>query len=64
VSVPSLLACRYLDREHVYRLFNGRNALGHDFGHIYSEKKWKETIEDPLMQFAEQVFREYRIIDV
>ncbi|KAF7982531.1 hypothetical protein HWV62_28154 [Athelia sp. TMB] len=37
-------------------IFSGRNQIGHDFGDVYTAVKWKENIEDPLLQFASTIF--------
>ena len=38
-------------------MFSGTTSLGHDFGHLYTAKRWKECVEDPLTKFAEKVYR-------
>lgn len=41
----------------LYRIYHGQNVHGHDFGQVYTAKKWKLNVEDPLLQFATSVFR-------
>ncbi|KAH7904424.1 hypothetical protein BJ138DRAFT_1119424 [Hygrophoropsis aurantiaca] len=37
-------------------IFSGKNQLGNDFGQVYGSTRWSQYIENPLAQFAAQVF--------
>lgn len=42
-----------------FSIFQGTNAMGHSFDQLYGAEKWWETVEGPLGDFSEEVFREF-----
>ena len=38
------------------RIFNGTTSLGHDFGHVYTNDRWKQNVETLLGEFATKIF--------
>ncbi|KAF7967411.1 hypothetical protein HWV62_34381 [Athelia sp. TMB] len=39
-----------------FTIYHGENKLGHDFGHYYTDEKWKVNVEEPLLEFAATVY--------
>lgn len=42
-------------------MFSGTTSLGHDFGHVYTDAKWKENVEGPFGAFAAMIFCKYAV---
>ena len=40
-------------------MYSGTTPLGHDFGHLYTSKRWEEQIIAPLNEFAAKVYRKH-----